>query len=87
MVDCGIPLGVLRLLILPVLKVAETNAGWHKPQSLVSWKGADGSRGSEEPMDSQQFLVGFFSASASPSPMLVGLSPGDWVRAWVRGWE
>ena len=38
-------------------------------------------------MEAQQFLVGFFSASASPSPMLVGLSPGDWVGAWVRGWE
>ena len=39
MVDGGISLGVLRLLILSVLQVAETNAGWRKPQSLVFLEG------------------------------------------------
>lgn len=38
-VDGGISLGVLRLLILSVLQVAETNAGWLKPQSLVFLEG------------------------------------------------
>ena len=34
-----ISLGVLRLLILSVLQVAETSAGWLKPQSLVFLEG------------------------------------------------
>ena len=38
-VDGGISLGVLRLLILSILQVAETNAGWLKPQSLVFLEG------------------------------------------------
>lgn len=38
-VDSGISLGVLRLLILSVLQVAETNAGWLTPQSLVFLEG------------------------------------------------